>query len=48
MQSQVQPSLGGMIKGQMFEGFLLVKAAEQRTSSNGSCLLYTSDAADEL
>ena len=36
MQSQVQPSLGGMIKGQMFEGFLLVKAAEQRTSSNGS------------
>ena len=30
MQSQVQPSLGGMIKGQMF------KAAEQRTSSNGS------------
>ena len=36
MQAQVQPSLGGMIKGQMFEGFLLVKAAEQRTSSNGS------------
>ena len=36
MQSQVQPSLGGMIKGQMFEGFLLVKSAEQRTSSNGS------------
>ena len=36
MQSQVQPSLGGMIKGQMFEGCLLVKAAEQRTSSNGS------------
>lgn len=36
MQSQIQPSLGGMIKGQMFEGFLLVKAAEQRTSSNGS------------
>lgn len=36
MQSQVQMPLSGMIKGQMFEGFLLVKAAEQRTSSNGS------------
>ncbi|MEG0935680.1 MAG: HD domain-containing protein [Clostridia bacterium] len=36
MQSQPQPPLSGIIKGQVFEGFLLVKAAEQRTSSNGS------------
>ena len=35
MQSQAQPQLARMIKGQMFEGFLLVRAAEQRTSSNG-------------
>ncbi len=35
MQSQ-QPPLSAMIKGQMIEGFLLVRAAEQRTSSNGS------------
>lgn len=36
MQSQPQPQLNRLIKGQMFEGFLLVKSAEQRTSSNGS------------
>lgn len=36
MQSQPQPQLAQMIKGQMFEGFLLVKAAEQRVSQNGS------------
>jgi 3'-5' exoribonuclease len=36
MQSQVQYSLADMIRGQMFEGFLLVKSAEQRTSANGS------------
>ena len=36
MQSQPQPQVRGMIKGQMFEGFLLVRASEQRTSSNGS------------
>lgn len=35
MQSQVQYSLADMIRGQIFEGFLLVKSAEQRTSSNG-------------
>jgi 3'-5' exoribonuclease len=31
-----QPQLATMIKGQMFEGFLLVRAASQRTSQNGS------------
>ena len=36
MQSHEQPALASMIKGQMIEGFLLVRAAEQRTSSNGS------------
>ena len=36
MQSQQQPQLSAMIKGQMIEGYLLVRAAEQRTSSNGS------------
>lgn len=36
MQSKPQPQLDGMIKGQMFEGYLLVRQAEQRTSSNGS------------
>ena len=30
-----QPQLAAMIKGQMFDGFLLVRAAAQRTSSNG-------------
>ena len=30
-----QPRLAEMIKGQMFDGFLLVRAAAQRTSSNG-------------
>ena len=30
MQSQ-QPALSAMIKGQMIEGYLLVRAAEQRT-----------------
>ena len=30
-----QPQLAQMIKGQVFEGFLLVRAATQRTSSNG-------------
>lgn len=36
MQSQAQPQLSTVIKGQIFEGFLLVKAAEQRTAANGS------------
>ena len=31
-----QPQLAFMMKGQMFDGYLLVKAASQRTSSNGS------------
>lgn len=31
-----QPRLGEMIKGQVFDGFLLVRAASQKTSSNGS------------
>ena len=31
-----QPQLGSMIKGQMLDGFLLVRQATQRTSSNGS------------
>ena len=31
-----QPQLAGMIKGQVFDGFLLTRAATQRTSSNGS------------
>lgn len=35
MQSQ-QPLLSTMIKGQIIEGFLLVRASEQRTSTNGS------------
>ena len=30
-----QPQLATMIKGQVFDGFLLVRAATQRTSSNG-------------
>ena len=30
-----QPQLGTMIKGQVFDGFLLVRQAQQRTSSNG-------------
>ena len=36
MQSQQQPLLASMIKGQIIEGFLLVRASEQRTSSNGT------------
>ncbi len=36
MQPHEQPALASMIKGQMIEGYLLVRAAEQRTSSNGS------------
>ena len=31
-----QPQLAGMIKGQVFDGFLLTRAATHRTSSNGS------------
>ena len=31
-----QPRLADMIKGQVFDGFLLVRSAVQRTSSNGS------------
>ena len=31
-----QPQLASMIKGQMFDGFLLTRAAAQKTSSNGS------------
>ena len=34
-----QPALAEMIKGQMFDGFLLTRAAAQRTSSNGSKFL---------
>ena len=34
-----QPQLTEMIKGQMFDGFLLTRAATQRTSSNGSKFL---------
>ena len=34
-----QPQLAEMIKGQMFDGFLLTRAAAQRTSSNGSKFL---------
>jgi len=34
-----QPQLAEMIKGQMFDGFLLTRAAVQRTSSNGSKFL---------
>ena len=30
-----QPQLADMIKSQMFDGFLLTRAATQRTSSNG-------------
>ncbi|MDO4547935.1 MAG: HD domain-containing protein [Clostridia bacterium] len=36
MQSRPQPQLSTVIKGQIFEGFLLVKSSEQRTASNGS------------
>ncbi len=35
MQSAPQQKLSLIIKGQIFEGFLLVKSAEQRTSTNG-------------
>ena len=31
-----QPQLVSMLKNQAFDGFLLVRAAAQRTSSNGS------------
>lgn len=31
-----QPQLASMIKGQVFDGFLLTRAAAQKTSSNGS------------
>ena len=31
-----QPKLSEMLKNQMFDGYLMVRAAEQRTSSNGS------------
>lgn len=34
-----QPQLAEMIKGQMFDGFLLTRSAVQRTSSNGSKFL---------
>lgn len=34
-----QPKLTEMIKGQMFDGFLLTRTATQRTSSNGSKFL---------
>ena len=33
---KAQPQLASMIKNQSFDGFLLVRAAAQRTSSNGS------------
>lgn len=35
MQSQPQPALITLIKSQIFEGYLMVKSSEQRTSSNG-------------
>ena len=31
-----QPQLADMIKGQVFDGYLLVRQATQRTSTNGS------------
>ena len=34
-----QPQLAEMIKGQVFDGFLLTRTATQRTSSNGSKFL---------
>ena len=34
-----QPRLAEMIKGQMFDGFLLTRAASQRTSANGNKFL---------
>jgi len=36
MQSQAQPQLFNMIKGQIFEGFLIVKGSDLRASANGS------------
>ena len=30
-----QPQLATMIKGQVFDGYLMVRASAQRTSSNG-------------
>ena len=35
----MQLQLSQVIKNQMFEGYVLVKASEQRTSSNGSKFL---------
>ena len=35
MRMKQQPQLAEMIKGQVFDGFLLVRSAVQRTSSNG-------------
>ena len=34
-----QPRLAEMIKGQMFDGFLLTRTASQRTSANGNKFL---------
>ena len=34
-----QPRLAEMITGQMFDGFLLTRAASQRTSANGNKFL---------
>ena len=36
MQGKQQPKLMEMIKGQVFDGFLLTRSSAQRTSSNGS------------
>ena len=41
-----QPNVCDLLKGQRFEGFLLVRSSDQRTGGNGAkyldCLLYTS------
>ena len=36
MQAKQQPKLAEVLKGQMFDGFLLVRSAAQRTASTGS------------
>ena len=38
-----QPNICDLLKDQRFEGFLLVRMAEQRTSSNGSKYLDMAD-----
>lgn len=50
MESSPQPPLRGLSKGQVFEGFLLVKGAEIRPSANGSKYLdmTVADASGEV